>query len=57
MEAVFKFDIDQKVKTLFGQIGIIELCAVDNSRVIQYSVKTKDSSMWYKEDQLLEFKE
>jgi len=54
MKIEFKFDIDQLVTTMFGEAGVVAMAAVDDGRKIMYSVKTKDTCMWYKESELKE---
>ena len=49
MDFTFKFKIDQKVKTVFGDNGLVDMAAVDNSGDECYYVKLaagKDS--WFK---------
>lgn len=53
MKVEFKFNIGDDVKTSLGSIGIIETCALFDDGSIQYSVKTKDSNMWWKEIHLI----
>ncbi len=47
----FKFDIDQKVKTPFGDEGIITMLGYDDGGK-QYYVKTAQNDQWFKENQL-----
>lgn len=49
--ATFKFVIDQKVKTPFGDVGLVSTAAVDDSGVV-YFVKTAAGGNWFKESQL-----
>lgn len=48
----FKFDIDEKVTTPFGDAGIVAMCAIDDSGNLTYFVKTANDDKWIKEDQL-----
>ena len=53
MEVKFKFETDEKVKTCFDEVGVIDMCALDNTKHECYYVKLpsgKDS--WFKVDQL-----
>jgi len=52
MNVEFGFSIDQKVFTPFGDEGIISMAAVDDGRNIQYFVKARAESNWFKEGQL-----
>lgn len=53
MKADFKFEIDQKVKTVLGDSGLIDMCAIDNTKCICYYVKMKGGQgQWLKEDQI-----
>jgi len=48
----FKFVIDQRVTTLFGEEGVITMLAYDDSGV-GYYVKTKEhNDNWFKEKDL-----
>lgn len=51
MNVDFKFDIDQRVITPFGDEGLVSMAAIDGEGQ-QYHVKTKRNSEWFKEDQL-----
>lgn len=51
MTVKFKFNIDHKVVTPTG-IGIIQMCAVDQSEKILYFVVTPIESAWWRQDQL-----
>ena len=48
----FKFDIDEKVKTALGSVGIVSTCALDESKQNIYYVKRADGADWYPERQL-----
>lgn len=48
---VFQYDVDDKVKTPFGDSGIIQMLGYDDGGV-QYYVKTASASNWFKESQL-----
>ena len=52
MEVTFKFELNQKVKTIFGDIGIIVTLAFDEGEIIKYWVQRSSDSQWMKEDQL-----
>lgn len=53
MTVDFKFDIDQKVKTVLGQNGIITNASLDNTKCIQYYVLLENGNgTWLKEDQI-----
>lgn len=52
MERVtFKFDLDQAVKTPFGDDGIVTMLGRDDGGNCYY-VKTAKFSQWYKEKEL-----
>ena len=51
MEAKFKFNLDQRVVTPFGDVGIVSTCAVDDGGNT-YFVKTQAGGNWFKESQL-----
>ncbi len=48
----FKFDLEQKVKTVFGDTGIVEMCAIDDGPESKYFVKRSENSSWFKESEL-----
>lgn len=48
---VFAFELDEKVRTPFGDDGIIYMCALDDVGKI-YFVKTSKDDKWFKENQL-----
>jgi len=48
----FKFSIDERVKTPFGEEGIIRSLAFDDGG-IKYYVKTKQTGSWHKEKELI----
>jgi len=48
----FKFDIDQKVKTPFGDEGLVTMLGHDDGGNC-YHVKTAKDGQWYKEKQLI----
>ena len=48
MEANFKFEIDQKVETAFGDVGIVNMAAIDDNRQECYFIKRSDESKWFK---------
>lgn len=47
----YKYDIDQKVTTPFGEDGIVSMLGFDEAGN-QYHVKTANDSQWFKEKQL-----
>lgn len=51
MNTTFKYVLDQKVTTPFGEAGIVKMCAVDETG-IQYYVKTAGGGNWFKESEL-----
>ena len=48
---VFKFDVDDKVVTPFGDTGIVSSLDFDTAG-IQYYVQRDNGCLWFKEDQL-----
>ena len=48
----FKFDLDEKVKTAFGEVGFISMCALDDGGNVYY-VKTSNHDKWLKETQII----
>jgi hypothetical protein len=51
MNTTFKFSLDQKIKTPFGEVGMVKMCAVDETG-INYYVKTAGGGNWFKEAEL-----
>ena len=51
MKVVFKHGLDQSVTTIFGEKGIITMLGFDEGG-IQYFVKTKSNSQWFKEQEV-----
>jgi hypothetical protein len=49
----FKFDLDERVMTPFGQQGIIVMLGFDDGGR-KYYVQTSTNSDWYKESQIEE---
>ncbi len=47
----FKYELDEKVITPFGDLGIIGMLGFDDGGP-QYYVKTSVASNWFKESQL-----
>ena len=47
----FKFDLDQRILTGFGDKGIIESLSLQEGG-INYYVKTNQGGMWWKESDL-----
>ncbi len=52
----YKFDIDQRVVTPFGEDGIVTMLGYDDGGQ-QYYVREKERSNWFKESQLCEAKQ
>ena len=52
----FKFEVDQKVTTSLGSIGIVVMLGYDDSGN-QYYIKTKEESCWFKEKELAIYRE
>lgn len=48
----FRFDIDQRVKTMFGDIGIVKSLAIDDARCQKVYVQRNSDSEWFKESEL-----
>jgi hypothetical protein len=51
MEVKFKYALEQKVTTEFGEIGIVKMVAVDETGQLCY-VKTAGGGNWFKEAEL-----
>ena len=51
MTIVFKFDLDEIVKTDFGETGKVVILGFDDGG-IKYFVETKHKGSWYKEKDL-----
>jgi hypothetical protein len=51
MKVTFKFELDQVVKTILGNKGVIGMLGVDDGGV-SYFVKGEKNSDWFKEAQL-----
>ena len=47
----FIFDVNDKVKTIFGANGVVESLLFDDAGC-QYNVRTKDGDKWLKEKEL-----
>ena len=47
----FRFFMDDKVITPFGDEGIVQMLGYDDAKE-QYFIKTANSNQWYKEHQL-----
>lgn len=54
MEFKFMYAVNQEVITPFGDKGIIDTCAVNNSGEATYYVLRDHMSQWFKEEQLKE---
>lgn len=51
-EVVFAFSIDQKVKTMFGDIGYVKSLTVDDTNCNKVYVQRSSDSAWFKENEL-----
>ena len=51
-EATFEYSIDDKVTTIFGKKGIINMLAIDDGNNNIVFVKTATESQWLKEHQV-----
>lgn len=52
----YKFDLDEKVECIVtGEMGVVGMLGLDDGGV-QYFVKTKTSSNWWKEKQIKKVK-
>jgi hypothetical protein len=52
LDVNFEFAPDAKVKTVLGEIGIVDMCAIDNNGNEIYYVKTLTGGNWFKKGQL-----
>ena len=52
MEVTFKFELNQKVKTIFGDVGIVTTAVFDEGEIKKYWIQRSAESQWMKEDQL-----
>lgn len=52
MHVEFMYDIDQKVKTCFGDVGIVRGVSLDDTREKKYWVMRSQDSAWFKETDL-----
>jgi len=48
----FAFSIDQKVKTVFGDVGIVKSLSLDDTVCKKVWVMRSDNSTWFKEEEL-----
>jgi hypothetical protein len=48
----FAFSIDQKVKTVFGDVGIVKMVALDDTACKKVYVMRSNDSSWFKEEEL-----
>lgn len=48
----FAFSIDQKVKTVFGDVGIVKSLSLDDTACKKVWVMRSDNSTWFKEEEL-----
>lgn len=53
MNITFKYTLEQKVTTPFGEAGLIDMLGYDQNGVTYY-VKTAGGGNWFKEAQLSE---
>jgi len=51
MKVDFKFKLDEKVITVFGDNGIVSMLGVDDGGIVYY-VKASNNSDWFKEKNL-----
>ncbi|MGI4846838.1 MAG: hypothetical protein ACRYGK_01680 [Janthinobacterium lividum] len=51
MNATFKFNLNEKITTPFGEAGIVTMCAVDDGGNTYYA-KTAAGGNWFKESEL-----
>ncbi len=54
MTVDFKFSVSQAVKTCFDDIGVIEMCGIDDSNDKKYFVMREKENKWFRECQLSE---
>jgi hypothetical protein len=52
MRAEFIFEIDQRVKTPFGDVGIVNMAALNDDKKQCYFIKRDVESKWFKETEL-----
>lgn len=48
----FEIDLGEKVKTCFGDIGIVNMLGLDEGRLKKYHVKRNSDSQWFKRGEL-----
>jgi hypothetical protein len=48
----FSFSIDQKVKTVFGDVGIVKSLSLDDTACKKVYVMRSNDSAWFKEEEL-----
>jgi hypothetical protein len=48
----FKFDVGEKVETIFDEVGVIEMQGRDETPYNKYFVKGKIQNSWFKEEEL-----
>ena len=48
----FKFTPNQKVKTLFGDVGVVMLCGIDDSPFQKFFVQISTNCQWFNDEQL-----
>lgn len=51
----FKFDVDNMVKTILGDKGLVTMCAINEGPEHQYFVVRSNGSNWHKESELTIF--
>jgi hypothetical protein len=48
----FEFAVDQKVTTVFGDIGIVKMVALDDTACKKVFVQRSTDCQWFKENEL-----
>ncbi len=46
--AEFDFDIDDQVRTVLGDHGVVVMLGIDDNRNATYCVRTAQGTAWYK---------
>lgn len=54
MTVDFKFSVGQAIKTCFDDIGVVEMCGIDDSDDKKYFVMREKENKWFRESQLSE---
>jgi hypothetical protein len=52
MTVEFAFEIDQKVKTPIGDLGIVTNLCINNTKQKQVFIQTSNGGDWWREDQI-----